>query len=97
MTRLRHPCILEVVEPLEETRSELTFATEQVVAPLLEALQNDRSVEVQLDEVEVQKGLLQVARGLEFLHEAKMIHANLTPDAILINAKGDWKIGGFAL
>jgi SCY1-like protein 2 len=96
MTRLRHPCILEVVEPLEETRSELTFATEQVMAPLSEALHNDHRADVQLDEVEIQKGLLQVARGLEFLHDAKMVHSNLTTDAVLINAKGDWKIGGFA-
>ncbi|KDN46614.1 kinase-like protein [Tilletiaria anomala UBC 951] len=96
MTRLRHPCVLEVVEPLEETRYELTFATEQIVAPLQEALHSDSRNDIQLDEVETQKGLLQVARGLEFLHDAKMVHSNLTPDAVLINAKGDWKIGGFA-
>ncbi|KAI3477284.1 hypothetical protein L1887_61059 [Cichorium endivia] len=29
LTRLRHPCILEVVEPLEESRNDVTFATEQ--------------------------------------------------------------------
>ncbi|EPQ26585.1 uncharacterized protein PFL1_05906 [Pseudozyma flocculosa PF-1] len=97
LTRLRHPCILEVVEPLEESRNEVTFATEQVFATLQEALVADHRADVQLDEVEIQKGLLQIARGLEFLHfGAKMVHQNLTPDSILINAKGDWKIAGFS-
>lgn len=48
-----------------------------------------------MDELEIQKGLLQVAKGLEFLHEsAGLVHGNLSPDAIYINAKSDWKISG---
>ncbi|CDR87167.1 related to SCY1-putative kinase [Sporisorium scitamineum] len=96
LTRLRHPCILEVVEPLEESRNDVSFATEQVFASLSEALVSDHRQDVQLDEVEIQKGLLQVARGLEFLHTAKMVHQNLSPESILINAKGDWKLAGFS-
>ncbi|KAJ1601611.1 hypothetical protein NDA14_004554 [Ustilago hordei] len=96
LTRLRHPCILEVVEPLEESRNDVAFATEQVFASLSEALVSDHRQDVQLDEVEIQKGLLQVARGLEFLHGAKMVHQNLSPESILINAKGDWKLAGFS-
>ena len=42
----------------------------------------------ELDDLELQKGLLQIAKGLEFLHEsAGYVHGNLTPDAIYINAK----------
>ncbi|SPO24692.1 related to SCY1 - putative kinase [Ustilago trichophora] len=96
LTRLRHPCILEVVEPLEESRTDMSFATEQVFASLSEALVSDHRQDVQLDEVEIQKGLLQVARGLEFLHGAKMVHQNMSPESILINAKGDWKLAGFS-
>ncbi|PWO01388.1 hypothetical protein FA09DRAFT_327316 [Tilletiopsis washingtonensis] len=101
LTRLRHPCVLETVEPLEETRSELIFATEPVLAPLSAALLSGESAGraadgVQLDEVEIQKGVLQVARALEFLHTAKMVHGNLNTDAVLINAKGDWKLAGFS-
>lgn len=100
LTRLRHPCILEVAEPLEEVRSELTFATEPVMASLTQALLASESSgrasdNLQLDEIEIQKGLLQVARGLEFLHGAGLVHGNLTPDAILVNVKGDWKLSGF--
>ena len=51
--------------------------------------------EAAIDELEIQKGLLQVAKGLEFLHQsAGLVHGNLTPEAIYINQKSDWKISG---
>jgi SCY1-like protein 2 len=50
-----------------------------------------------IDELEIQKGLLQIAKGLEFLHySAGLVHGNLSPEAIYINAKSDWKISGLA-
>jgi SCY1-like protein 2 len=56
-----------------------------------------KTKEFEIDELEIQKGLLQLAKGLEFLHEsAGLVHANLTPQAILVNTKGDWKIAGLA-
>lgn len=121
LARLRHPSILELAEPVEETsKGGLMFATELVTASLASLLsekdEQERSGgvggrgsrfvveeqdgtrhrrELEIDELEIQKGLLQLAKGLEFLHEsAGLVHANLTPDAILINAKGDWKISG---
>ncbi|KAJ5665636.1 uncharacterized protein N7477_008084 [Penicillium maclennaniae] len=54
-----------------------------------------RRRDFEIDELEIQKGLLQVAKGLEFLHEsAGLVHGNLNPEAIYINAKSDWKISG---
>lgn len=48
--------------------------------------------EIEIDELEIQKGLLQVGKGLEFLHEsAGLVHGNLTPEAIFVNAKV-WRI-----
>ena len=110
LARLRHPSILQLFEPVEDTRSGgLMFATEPVLASLSAALaQKDRGSnnrrrdegakavqDIEVDELEIQKGLLQVAKGLEFLHDsAKLVHGNLTPDAIFINAKSDWKISG---
>lgn len=114
LARLRHPSILELAEPIEDTRSGgLMFATEPVTASLAGLLiekddqekaggvagrpsrfvvKDDngelRRRELEIDELEIQKGLLQVAQGLEFLHEsAGLVHGNLTPDAIYINAK----------
>lgn len=119
LARLRHPSILQVLEPVEETRNGgLMFATEQVTASLAGLLQQKdeqegmvgsrasrymveepdgrrRRRDLDIDELEIQKGLLQVAKGLEFLHEsAGLVHGNLHPEAIYINAKSDWKISG---
>ncbi|KAL8697165.1 MAG: hypothetical protein Q9201_007274 [Fulgogasparrea decipioides] len=123
LARLRHPSILELAEPIEDTRSGgLMFATEPVTASLAGLLREKddqekaggvagrpsrfvveeadgqlRRRELEIDELEIQKGLLQVAQGLEFLHEsAGLVHGNLTPDAIYVNAKSDWKIAGLA-
>ncbi|KAF3127222.1 hypothetical protein TWF569_011838 [Orbilia oligospora] len=106
LARLRHPNILELVEPVEETRSGLMFITEVVVGSLQSVLDDKsrtgdarhrRRQDVDIDELEIQKGLLQLAKGLEFLHEsAGLVHGNLTPDGIFVNAKSDWKIGGLA-
>ncbi|OJJ71469.1 hypothetical protein ASPBRDRAFT_56057 [Aspergillus brasiliensis CBS 101740] len=121
LARLRHPSVLQVLEPVEETRNGgLMFATEQITASLAGLLQTKdaqentsrigsrssrymveepdgtrRRRDLEIDELEIQKGLLQVAKGLEFLHEsAGLVHGNLNPEAIYINAKSDWKISG---
>jgi len=113
LARLRHPNVLELVEPVEDTRSGgLQFATETVSASLAGLLQekddqergggvgrSSRYVtedaeggrkrrELEIDELEIQKGLLQISKALEFLHDnAGLVHGNLTPDAIFVNAK----------
>ncbi|KAJ2392478.1 Protein kinase domain-containing protein ppk32 [Coemansia sp. RSA 2603] len=100
LTRLRHPSVLRVIEPLEETRGSLMFVTEVVAASLDDAAQRGSVVRVlgeeyELDELEIQKGLLQVARGLEFLHgDVGVMHGNLRPSSVLIDGRGDWKLGG---
>ncbi|KAI0306757.1 kinase-like domain-containing protein [Multifurca ochricompacta] len=104
LSKLRHPCILEMVEPLEETRSELIFATEPLLSSLYLAIPGSpyASSLVDLDEVEgsgaIQKGMLQLCNGLSFLHtSARTIHSNINPESILINNAGDWKLGGLGL
>lgn len=40
--------------------------------------------------------LFQVGEGLAFLHnDAKILHHNLTPENIIVNQQGAWKIFGF--
>ncbi|PPQ63200.1 hypothetical protein CVT24_005745 [Panaeolus cyanescens] len=97
--RLRHPSILEMVEPLEETRFEMMFATEPVLSSLSIAIPDSgKSSAVELDEIEIQKGILQLCKGLSFLHtSAKLIHSNICPESIIINGAGDWKISGLGL
>ena len=114
LARLRHPNILELVEPVEDTRNGgLQFATETVTASLSGLLQEKddqeraggvggrssryvtedseggrRRRELEIDELEIQKGLLQISKALEFLHDnAGLVHGNLTPDAVFLNTK----------
>ncbi|CAA7267966.1 unnamed protein product [Cyclocybe aegerita] len=98
--RLRHPSILEMVEPIEESRTEVVFASEPVLSSLELAIPDSgrRTSLVELDEIEIQKGILQICKGLSFLHNsAKIIHSNLCPESIVINGAGDWKISGLGL
>ncbi|KAJ1947111.1 Protein kinase domain-containing protein ppk32 [Kickxella alabastrina] len=88
LARLRHPGIVQVMEPLEETRSHLMFVTERVSTLHALLLQDN------LDDVELPRGLLQVCRALGFLHEAGLVHGNLTPECVLVGSQGDWKLAG---
>jgi len=114
LARLRHPSVLELVEPVEDTRGGgLMFATEQVTGSLGTLLKDKdeteraggryvedseghrRRRETEMDQLEIQKGLEQIGKGLEFLHEsAGLVHGNLTPEAVFVNAKSDWKLSG---
>ncbi|KAL7267911.1 hypothetical protein RUND412_009486, partial [Rhizina undulata] len=49
-----------------------------------------RRQDVEIDEPKIQKGLLQNGKVLEFVHDrTALIHKNLLPEAIMINAKFD--------
>ncbi|KAL5490200.1 PPK32 [Sanghuangporus weigelae] len=94
--KLRHPNILEMVEPVEETRAEVAFATEPLLSSLHLSIPGSRAPPlVELDEIEIQKGILQLCKGLSFLHSsARRIHSNINPENVLINSSGDWKLAG---
>ncbi|XP_078273256.1 SCY1-like protein 2 isoform X2 [Rhinoraja longicauda] len=105
LTRLRHPRLLTVQHPLEESRDCLAFCTEPVFASLANVLGCYEHLpspvppeikEHKLYDVEIKYGLLQVCEGLSFLHSSvKMIHGNLTPENLILNKNGAWKIMGF--
>ncbi|XP_028672526.1 SCY1-like protein 2 isoform X2 [Erpetoichthys calabaricus] len=105
LTRLRHPRLLTVQHPLEESRDCLAFCTEPVFASLSNVLGQWDNLptpvppeikEHKLYDVETKYGLLQISEGLSFLHSSvKMVHGNLTPENIIINKSGAWKIMGF--
>ncbi|XP_075065343.1 SCY1-like protein 2 isoform X2 [Mixophyes fleayi] len=105
LTRLRHPRLLTVQHPLEESRDCLAFCTEPVFASLANVLGSWDNLpsplpadikDHKLYDVETKYGLLQVSEGLSFLHSSvKMIHSNLTAENIILNKSGAWKIMGF--
>ncbi|KAJ3219491.1 hypothetical protein HDU67_000904 [Dinochytrium kinnereticum] len=89
LSRLRHPCMLEVTEALDDSKTVLAFGSEMVLCCLSNVLGNffntgnlDKAefrAKYDLDELEIQKGVLQVIKG--------------TSDPFL--PMGDWKISGF--
>lgn len=102
LTKIRHPQVLTVQHPLEESRESLAFATELVFASLANILgqttnmpQPTNLTDYKLYDVEIKYGLLQVSEGLAFLHnDVKLLHKNITPENIIVNEFGVWKIFG---
>lgn len=90
LTKLRHPHILTVLEVLEETKLKVLFVTEPVTGTL------STSEAATSDELSIQKGLLEISKGLQFLHNyCSLVHLNLQPSSIFITTTGDWKLAGF--
>lgn len=102
LTKIRHPQILTVQHPLEESRESLAFATEPVFASLANVLGKTTNMpqpanmsDYKLYDIEMKYGLLQISEGLAFLHnDVKLLHKNITPECIIINQQGVWKIFG---
>ncbi|ONH70133.1 Protein kinase-like protein SCY1 [Cyberlindnera fabianii] len=88
LAKFRHPNVLTLIEPLEEHKASFLFVTELVTGCL-------NTVPPELDDVSIQKGLLQVANALEFVHnQARMVHLSIQPSSIFINDNSDWKVSG---
>ncbi|GAB0086523.1 SCY1-like protein 2 [Sergentomyia squamirostris] len=104
LTKIRHPQVLTVQHPLEESRESLAFATEPVFCSLANILGQTHNFPEQstslsgfkLFDVEIKYGILQLAEGIAFLHsDVKLLHRNICPESIIVNQDGAWKIFGF--
>eukprot|EP01053_Blabericola_migrator_P000185 Blabericola_migrator_1__184@NODE_104_length_14270_cov_182_757446_g92_i0_p3_GENE_NODE_104_length_14270_cov_182_757446_g92_i0NODE_104_length_14270_cov_182_757446_g92_i0_p3_ORF_typecomplete_len769_score193_45Pkinase/PF00069_25/5_7e20Pkinase_Tyr/PF07714_17/2_9e15Kinaselike/PF14531_6/1_8e06Arm_2/PF04826_13/3_2e02Arm_2/PF04826_13/0_1Proteasom_PSMB/PF10508_9/0_08_NODE_104_length_14270_cov_182_757446_g92_i0542360 len=90
LQRLRHPKILNIVDPLVETKYSLDFATKPVLGTL-------EMFKHRMSTLEVKSGILDVCEALKFLHQnAKLVHLNVNPHSIYIDANGRWLLGGMA-
>ncbi|XP_013108026.2 SCY1-like protein 2 [Stomoxys calcitrans] len=96
LTKIRHPHVLTVQHPLEESRDSLAFATEPVFASLANVVGDQVRAEKKLYDVEIRHGLLQLFDGLQFLHnDAKIVHRNICAETVVINKNRSWKLFGF--
>ncbi|XP_054739148.1 SCY1-like protein 2 [Anastrepha obliqua] len=96
LTKIRHPHVLTVQHPLEESRDSLAFATEPVFASLANVVGDSVRSDKKLYDVEIRHGLLQLFDGLSFLHnDAKIVHRNICAETIVINKNRSWKLFGF--
>ncbi|XP_065092305.1 SCY1-like protein 2 [Ochlerotatus camptorhynchus] len=105
ITKIRHPQVLTVQHPLEESRESFAFATEPVYASLANVLGDTTNIpssviselgNYSLYETEIKYGLLQLIEGIQFIHnETKLVHRNISPHSVVLNSYGIWKIFGF--
>ena len=86
-------------------RESLAFATERVFASLSNALGDHDNLPTSLPDelksfklypLEIKYGLLQITESLAFLHnDMKLVHRNISPQSVIINKSGAWKLCGF--
>ncbi|WIA29467.1 hypothetical protein OEZ86_011968 [Tetradesmus obliquus] len=104
LVKIKHPGVIKVIEPLEETGGQMVFVTEPIFGSLanmltqfrdVPAAPEDRSGAV-LSTLEVKYGLCHIADTLHFLHsEARLAHCNLNPGSVNVTKDGGWKLAGF--
>ncbi|KAL1491791.1 hypothetical protein ABEB36_012335 [Hypothenemus hampei] len=102
LTKIRHPQVLTVQHALEESRESIAFATEPIFASLANILGETTNMpqpanlsDYKLFDIEIKYGLLQISEGLQFLHnDVKLLHRNISPETIVVNASGVWKLFG---
>lgn len=107
LAKIKHPRVLSLQHPLEESRDSLAFATESCFASLANCLGFYDNMtqpipkefeDYKLFDVEIRYGVVQLCEGLAFLHnEVKLLHRNISPESIIINSNGAWKLAGFEL
>ncbi|CAF4066121.1 unnamed protein product, partial [Adineta steineri] len=107
LAKIKHPRVLSLQHPLEESRDSLAFATESCYGSLANCLGFHDNIsqpmlkefeDYKLFDVEIRYGIVQLCEGLTFLHnEVKLFHRNLCPESIIINSNGAWKLSGFEL
>ncbi len=86
MTRLRHPSILHIQEALVDLKVGKAFCAEPIESSLFKLIRKQQLVDG-LDEIDVQSGLVQLCKGLEFLHSNSILMIGITPDSVFINEK----------
>ncbi len=95
MKELRHPNIVRLHDVIHsETKLVLIFEyCEQDLKKFMDT-NGDRGA---LDSRTVQSFMRQLLTGIAFCHENRVLHRDLKPQNLLINRKGELKIGDFGL
>jgi SCY1-like protein 2 len=102
--------IIKITEIVEDNKNAIVFTTERVVCSLADVLCRFESVSSSVadasffeggrtvSEMEISRGLLNLIEGLQYLHTVqRKLHLNISPEAIVITADGNWKFCSFGL
>jgi SCY1-like protein 2 len=94
---------------VEESKTAIVFTTERIVCSLADIVNHFQGIEGgfsshedffedygAVSEMEISKGLLSLAEGLQYLHNVqRKLHLNITPESVVISGNGQWKLCGF--
>lgn len=100
LSKLKHPNILSVIEPLEEHSKNFMFVTEYVTGSLESVFANgDEETNFfkghVREDIVIQRGILEIVQALDFIHNrASFVHLDIQPRSVLINENSDWKVFG---
>ena len=95
LIKLRHPNILQVLEPMLEDKTTIAWVTEPIEYCLGDLLRRPHILSTCLGDTESRLGLLDIIQGLSFVHsEARLVHLAVCPDNIYISQGSKWKLGG---
>lgn len=100
--KIRHPSVLNLIEPPGEDDKYIVFITEPV-AYTLDCLSDTgagASKEHLRDKIpsvlEIKCIMLEILETLNFLHQnAKCVHGAISPENLFVTEKGKIKLGGF--
>ena len=92
LVKFKHPSLLSVVESFVEDKNTLGFVTERFDHSL-----NSWMVNVKPSKLEIKQMVIELAKAILFLHnDAHVVHNNLNPDVIFIDANNKIKISGLS-
>eukprot|EP00741_Cyanophora_paradoxa_P002368 tig00000601_g2294.t1 len=98
MKTLRHPGVVAFVDSYETDTT--VYVVIEEVRPLIEVLEEYRTMDVREREANIALGLYQLAKAVGFLNrdcKPALVHGNLSPSSIFVNRAGEWRLAGFEL
>ena len=93
LKELRHPNIVRLYDVMHQEKK-LTLVFEYLDSDLKKFIDTNNG---QLDAMTVKRMMLQLLRGVAYLHSRRVLHRDLKPQNLLINKRAELKIADFGL
>ncbi|CAI8493177.1 unnamed protein product [Hanseniaspora opuntiae] len=99
LQKIKHPNFLNIIEPIEVHSSSFIFVSEYIKDNLRgkygkKTGSSMSSENMSKNSVIFKKGVYELSKALDFMHNVmKKVMVSLNPDNVLIDFKGNWKIG----
>ena len=85
LRKLNHPNVIKLIEVIREQNSDISFVFEFCECNLYEFITNHRKRKKSLPEYKIQNIILNITRGLSYIHSQNIMHRDLKPENILIS------------